>query len=136
MQIIKREPFANGGYPPIQSWSGVTPPEGYASVPDTLDTATFYAHNSFVTLTVEGDTVTAMAPNTTAWEAWKASLPPEPDLEPDLEPTLEERLTALEEENKTIKDENKLLTEQVRALSDQNDFQEELIVELAGVVYA
>lgn len=132
MQIIKREPFANGGYPPIQSWSGVTPPEGYASVPDTLDTAAYFAHNGFVTLTVEGNTVTAMAPNTTAWEAWKASLPPEPDLEP----TLEERLTALEEENKTIKDENKLLTEQVSALSDQNDFQEELIVELAGVVYA
>lgn len=32
--------------------------------------------------------------------------------------------------------ENKLLREQVSALSDQNDFQEELIVELANVVYA
>lgn len=75
MQIIKREPFANGGYPPIQSWSGVTPPEGYASVPDTLDTAAYFAHNGFVTLTVEGNTVTAMEANTDAWEAWKATLP-------------------------------------------------------------
>ena len=32
--------------------------------------------------------------------------------------------------------ENKLLKEQVAALSDQNDFQEELIVELANIVYA
>ena len=32
--------------------------------------------------------------------------------------------------------ENKLLKQQVSALTDQNDFQEELIVELANVVYA
>lgn len=44
-------------------------------------------------------------------------------------PTPEERISALEEENH-------LLSQQVTALTDQNDFQEELIVELAGVVYA
>ena len=44
-------------------------------------------------------------------------------------PTPEERIAALEEENH-------LLSQQVTALTDQNDFQEELIVELAGVVYA
>ena len=32
--------------------------------------------------------------------------------------------------------ENKLLKQQVSALTEQNDFQEELIVELANVVYA
>lgn len=42
---------------------------------------------------------------------------------------VEDRVTALEEENS-------LLNAQVKALSDQNDFQEELIVELANIVYA
>ena len=45
------------------------------------------------------------------------------------DPTTEDRVAALESENKTLK-------AQVSALTDQNDFQEELIVELAGVVYA
>ena len=48
---------------------------------------------------------------------------------PDPAPTTEDRVAALEAENKTLK-------AQVSALTDQNDFQEELIVELAGVVYA
>lgn len=44
-------------------------------------------------------------------------------------PTTDERIA-------TLKQENKLLTQQVDALSSQNDFQEELIVELANIVYA
>lgn len=36
----------------------------------------------------------------------------------------------------TLKKDNELLKQQIEALSKQNDFQEELIVELAGVVYA
>ena len=35
-----------------------------------------------------------------------------------------------------LQSENSLLRQQVAALSDQNDFQEELIVELANIVYA
>lgn len=50
---------------------------------------------------------------------------PEPEPEPKPIPTIED-----------LADENKLLKEQVAALSDQNDFQEELIVELANIVYA
>ena len=44
-------------------------------------------YNGFVTVTqepdeeVEGSSVT-VAPNLEAWEAWKASLPPEPEPEP------------------------------------------------------
>lgn len=41
-----------------------------------------------------------------------------------------------EQETQRLVEENKLLNAQVAALSEQNDFQEELIVELAGVVYA
>ena len=61
----------------------------------------------------------------------------------DIPKTQEERIITLEDENKTIKSENedlktqnKLLTEQVEALSGQIDFQEECLVEMAGVVYA
>ncbi len=49
--------------------------------------------------------------------------------EQDTAPTAEDRIAALEKENH-------LLSQQVNALSDQNDFHEELIVELANIVYA
>ena len=66
-------------------------------------------------------------------EAWHIEAMPEPEPEPDPtpdpEPTADERISALEAENH-------LLNQQVEALTDQNDFQEELIVELANVVYA
>lgn len=45
------------------------------------------------------------------------------------EPTTNDRISTLESENKALK-------AQVTALTDQNDFQEELIVELANIVYA
>lgn len=38
--------------------------------------------NGFVNLTLNGDTVTAVEKNVEAWEAWKASLPPETEPEP------------------------------------------------------
>lgn len=44
-------------------------------------------------------------------------------------PTPDERIAALEEEKH-------LLNQQVTALTEQNDFQEELIVEMANIVYA
>jgi hypothetical protein len=53
---------------------------------------------------------------------------PEPP-QPEPTPSTDERIATLEQENK-------LLTQQVDALSSQNDFQEELIVELANIVYA
>lgn len=62
-------------------------------------------------------------------EAWPGSITIErvpEDERPQAPPPSNEELAA----------ENKLLKEQVAALSNQNDFQEELIVELANVVYA
>lgn len=59
-------------------------------------------------------------------EIGEAYAPPPPPLPG---PTPEERIAALESENH-------LLNQKIAALTDQNDFQEELIVELAGVVYA
>ena len=54
-------------------------PEGYYKWPDTLDTAEFYQYNGFVTLTVVRGMVQSYEPNVEAWEAWKATLPPEPE---------------------------------------------------------
>ena len=125
MRIIQTISRANGGRPPIQSWTGDVPPEGYVIVPDTLDTSVFYDFMGFVTLELDGDTVTAMIGNQEALDAYKASLP-----EPvDPPPTTEDRLAALESENKTLK-------AQVSAQSEQMDFYEECIAEMASVVYA
>lgn len=53
---------------------------------------------------------------------------PEPEPEKPV-PTEAERIAQLEEENRT-------LTAQVDALSFQLDFQEECLVEMAGIIYA
>jgi hypothetical protein len=79
MKIIQIEPNLGGSYPAPQSWSGAELPEGYAKLPDDLDMSGFYAHNGFVTLEIEGGVVTGYTPDIAAWEAWKASLPPEPE---------------------------------------------------------
>ena len=94
-------------------------------MPDTLDTSVFYNFMGFVTLELDGSTVTAMTGNQEALDAYKASLP-EP-AEP--EPTTEERVAALESENSMLK-------AQVSAQSDQMDFYEDCIAEMAAVVYA
>lgn len=124
MNIIQINANENGGRPPLQSWNGA-PPAGYALVPDSLDTSVFYNFMGFVTLELDGSTVTAMTGNQEALDAYKASLP-EP-VEPP--PTTEERVAALEAENK-------LLKEQVSAQADQAEFYEDCIAEMATVVYA
>ena len=60
---------------------------------------------------------------------WAETDPPEPEPEPDPAPTTDERVVALEAENKTLK-------AQVSAQSEQMDFYEECIAEMASVVYA
>lgn len=124
MNIIQINANENGGRPPLQSWHGA-PPAGYALVPDTLDTSVFYNFMGFVTLELDGSTVTSMTGNQEALDAYKASLPK--PVEP--EPTTEERVAALEAENK-------LLKEQVSAQADQAEFYEDCIAEMATVVYA
>lgn len=90
-------------------------PDGFALIPDDMELENF----PFGTLEAEEIdgvmTVTAWTPGTVP--------------EPSPYSTTQEKIAALEQENK-------LLTQQVSALSDQNDFQEELIVELANIVYA
>lgn len=77
----------------------------------------------FVIPVIENGEVVGLEVNQTSLDAYNADHPDVPD-EPTPDPI------------EVLQEENKLLKSQVQALSDQNDFQEELIVELANVVYA
>ena len=90
-------------------------PDGWALIPDDMETENF----PFGEVTAEetGGVMTVIS--------WTPGTIPEPEPAPVLPPSNEE-----------LAAENKLLKEQVAALSDQNEFQEELIVELANIVYA
>ena len=125
MKIIKIDPSASGSRPALQDWNKTTAPEGYAICPDEFVTV-FYSTTpaGFVTIEVADGVVTAMEINQDALDTYIAENP-----ETTPEPTTAERVATLEAENK-------LLTQQVEALSGQNDFLEECIVEMAGIVYA
>ena len=93
MNIIQKQPNPSGAYPPIQSWSGATPPDGYYKI--TANINEFY--NGFITPTVEGGVVTSFVCNTSAWEAWEASLPePIPQVDPPSQADMAEMLLDLE----------------------------------------
>lgn len=98
MKIIQKQPNPSGAYPAPQTWNSNVPPSGYAIID--LDMTEFYTYNGFVTLTIEGDTVTSYEPNVEAWEDWKAN-PPEPT---PPEPTMDERITELETINAELED--------------------------------
>ena len=118
MKIIKITPFENGAHDNQTAIGSMIVPDGWAILPDGKETPNF----PFGDITVDNQT----PPVVTSW----TPLPiPEPEPAPEPEPTADERISALEAENH-------LLNQQVAALTDQNDFQEELIVELANVVYA
>ena len=85
MYYLRPTPNPGGAYGAPQSSKA----PGLLELPDSL-LSEFLAYTGFVTLTVEGEAVTAVTPDAEAWEAWKASLPP--DLEP--EPTQLDRVEA------------------------------------------
>lgn len=97
MKFINPSKNPSGAYPPIQSSSGSSAPQGMAAWPDTLDTADFYVYNGFVTLEVEEvdgtSTVTGYTPEVAAWEAWKAGLPE--DTGEDVAPTAQDDTDAM-----------------------------------------
>ncbi len=106
MKLIWKEPNPSGAYPPIQEMELAAVPVGMAVVPEELDDGVFYESNGFVTLTLDGDVVTAMTANAEARAAWLASRPasvpaaePAPTEEEDRDAMLvdqEYRLTLLE----------------------------------------
>lgn len=95
---------------------------GCVALPDEL-LGPYIEAKGFVIPAIENGAVVSLEVNQEALDAYNEEHPEVP-VEPTPDP-----IEALQEENK-------LLKSQVQALSDQNDFQEELIVELANVVYA
>lgn len=74
---IRPEPNPSGAYPPPQSNSF---PGAAAMTEEQMQT--LIAYNGYVALNVEDGAVVSVAPNTQAWEAWKATQPaPEDPLE-------------------------------------------------------
>lgn len=68
MRYITKKNTSSGAYPPPQTLKA----KGLLNFPDEF-LKEFNSYNGFVTLTVEGDTVTGITPNVEAWEAWKAT---------------------------------------------------------------
>ena len=85
MQIMRAIPNSGGAYPPIQSWTEGTPPDGYHQVSDTCDTSAMQTHMGFVTLTIDDGVVSKITGDDAAYQAYLASLPtpaaPEPTVE-------------------------------------------------------
>lgn len=121
MYYIKSTPEnANHGNPMGQPFADCV------ALPDEL-LSEYLACKGFAILTIENGTVTAVEPNQEALDAYEAE---HPEVEPeDPEPTTEDRVADLEAENK-------LLRAQVEALAETNEFHEDLIAEMAQVVYA
>ena len=82
MQYVKSTPNPSGAYPGPQS----RPFAGCLALTDE-QAAVLVQYNGFVTIVnepdpeIEASSVT-VTPDVEAWEAWKASLPPEPETEP------------------------------------------------------
>lgn len=95
---------------------------GCVALPEELLGA-YLAGMGFVHLTIQEDAVTAVTVNEEALAAYRAEHPEPP--EPPEPPKSNEELTK----------ENHLLREQVAALTERNSFHEDLIAEMASVVY-
>ena len=117
MTIIEISALENGAHR-NQTGNMCTIPDGWAVIPDGMEIENFPFGNVTVEEINGVMTVTSWTPGTI----------PTLEQEPSVQ-TVDERVETLEAENA-------LLKQQVTALSDQNDFHEELIVELANVVYA
>ena len=95
---------------------------GCVGLPEEL-LADYLAGMGFVHLTIVGEEVTGVVTNEEALAAYQAAHPaPQAPPEP---PKSNEELTK----------ENHLLQEQVAALTERNSFHEDLIAEMASVVY-
>ena len=116
MRIIEITAQSNGAHKNQTLNRFIQPPAGWAIIPPEMSIPDAFP---FVDIEAEDGVVVSM----TAREV------PEPGPEPEPEPTTEERVSALEEENTMLK-------AQVSAQSDQMDFYEECIAEMASIVYA
>lgn len=79
MKIIRTVPSENGAYSPPVECDCANIPAGYAIIQSDLDMTAFYANGGFITPAFADGVLTSYAANADAWNAWKASLPPEPE---------------------------------------------------------
>ena len=96
MNIIQLTATEAGYRPPIQSWSGATPPSGYAAVAPECDTSAMQTHCGHVDLTIEDSVVTAITGNDEAYQAYLDSLPPPVEPEPTEAQLLGQEITDLQ----------------------------------------
>ena len=108
MQIIKSTPNDSGAYPPIQSWTEETPPDGYYQVADICDTSAMQTHAGLVTLIIEDGVITAITGDDAAYQAYLASLPTPAAPEPDATTQTQLALAELAETEAAHDIENKL----------------------------
>lgn len=119
MKIIEIHAIENGAHNNQTINGTIHVPDGWAIIPDGMETPNF----PFGDITVD-DTQTP--PVVTSW----TPLPiPEPEPEPEPAPTTEDRVAALEAENKTLK-------AQLDMQAQQYTFLEDCILEMGDVVYA
>lgn len=118
MYYLNAQPNESGNYGNPMG----QPFPGSVCLPDDL-LGDYINAKGFVIPSIENGEVVSLEVNQEALDAYNAEHPDVPD-EPTPDPI------------EVLQEENKILKSQVQALSDQNDFQEELIVELANVVYA
>ena len=77
MWIIPSAANEDGGRSNMQTWNGVTPPDGYLWC-DEQYVDTYCQSKGFVNLEVNGDTVTNMTVNQAALDKWNAEHPETP----------------------------------------------------------
>lgn len=118
MTIIEISALENGAHR-NQTGNMFTIPGGWAVIPDGMEIENFPFGNVTVEEINGVMTVTS----------WTPGEIPEPEPEPKPVKSVGERVTDLETENK-------LLTAQIEAQSDQLDFYEDCIAEMASIVYA
>ena len=73
MYILSKNKTEAGQYPVLETWPGLTAPNGFYWWPDSLDRSTFDQYAGFVTLEVARGTVVSCTPNQPAFEAWQAA---------------------------------------------------------------
>lgn len=73
MYILSKTKSDAGQYPALETWPGLTAPDGFYWWPDSLDQTQFDQYQGFVTLEVARGTVVSCTPNQPAFEAWQAA---------------------------------------------------------------
>ena len=118
MTIIEISALDNGAHR-NQSGNMCTIPDGWAVIPDGMETENFPF----------GDVTAEEIDGIMTATSWTPGEIPEPGPGPEPVKSIDDRVTELEAENK-------LLTAQIEAQSDQLDFYEDCIAEMASIVYA